>query len=78
MFRRNPCIRAVMQNGKQFQLEFVGSAEDEASLLQQLIDAEVPVKSFVREPGTLESFFLNMTVGREERIIVQDEDESDL
>lgn len=78
LFRKHPCIRAVMQDGRQFQLEFVGGAEDEASLLQQLIDSEVPVKSFVRESGTLESFFLNMTVGREERIIVQDEDESDL
>ena len=79
IFRRHPCVRSVTLSDKTFSLEFEGGAEDEAALLMQLIDADIPVNGFMREPGTLESFFLQMTGKTEERLILSnDDDESDL
>ncbi len=79
IFRRHPCVRSVMLSDRTFSLEFEGGAEDEAALLMQLIDADIPVNGFMREPGNLESFFLQMTGEKEERLILSnDDDESDL
>ena len=78
IFRRHPCVRSITLSDKTFSLEFEGGAEDEAALLMQLIDADIPVNGFMREPGTLESFFLQMTGKTEERLILSNDDESDL
>lgn len=78
IFRRHPCVRSVTLSDRTFSLEFEGGAEDEAALLMQLIDADIPVNGFMREPGTLESFFLQMTGKTEERLILSNDDESDL
>lgn len=80
IFRRNPCVRSVTFSNKTFSLEFEGGREEEAALLHDLIEAEIPVSGFMREPGNLESFFLKMTSGNEERVILNndDDEESDL
>ena len=52
--------------------------EDEAQLLQQLIDAGVMVSGFVREPGSLESVFMQLTDQEEERSVLSYEAESGL
>jgi ABC-2 type transport system ATP-binding protein len=74
IFRRNPCVRSISISGNSFLLNFDGSDEDEAVLLQQLIDAEIPVNGFMREPGNLESFFLQVTKPQEEKVILRNED----
>ncbi len=78
IFRKHPCVRSLTLSERTFSLEFEGSAEDEAALLQQLIDADIPVHGFMRDAGSLESFFLQMTEGRREQVIQSNVDESDL
>jgi len=73
IFRRDPCVRSVTQSGHEFSLRFEGSREDEAALLQRLIDADIPVREFGREPGSLESYFMQITDHVEERVIMSDE-----
>ena len=53
-----------------------GDRQDEALLLQQLIDADVMVSSFMREKGSLESLFMQITGHEEERAVLKHEMES--
>jgi len=73
IFKRNPYVRSVSVSGKTFMLNFDGTEEDEAVLLQQLIDADIPVKGFMREAGSLESFFMQMTSPQEEKVILRNQ-----
>ena len=50
--------------------------QTEALLLQQLIDADVMVSSFMREKGSLESLFMQITGHEEERAVLKHEMES--
>jgi len=70
IMKRNPCVKTISVNGKQFLLNFEGTREDEAALLQQLIAADIPVREFVREPGSLENYFMQITDHVEEKIIM--------
>lgn len=56
----------------------MGDKQDEAMLLQQLIDAEVLVNGFVRETGSLESVFMQLMEREEERSVLSYEAESGL
>ena len=47
-----------------------GDAQDEALLLQQLIDSDVLVNGFTREKGSLESVFMQLTEHEEERVVL--------
>lgn len=78
LLRKHPCVRSLILDGRTFSLEFEGDWEDEAALLQQLIDVDVPVYGFMREAGSLESFFLQMTGKRKEKVIQSNVEESDL
>ena len=51
-------------------------AEGLVQLLQQLIDADVMVSSFMREKGSLESLFMQITGHEEERAVLKHEMES--
>ena len=57
-------------------LGFLGDRQDEALLLQQLIHADVMVSSFMREKGSLESLFMQITGHEEERAVLKHEMES--
>ena len=59
-------------------VRFAGDSADEAMLLQQLIDAGVLVNGFVREKGSLESVFMQLTDHEEERVVTSYEAESGL
>ena len=61
IMKRNPCVKTISVSGHTFLLNFTGTREDEASLLYQLIAAEIPVREFTREPGSLESYFMQIT-----------------
>ena len=62
--------------GDEIKLGFLGDRQDEALLLQQLIDADVMVSSFMREKGSLESLFMQITGHEEERAVLKHEMES--
>lgn len=73
IMKRNPSVKTISQNGRQFLLNFDGTREDEASLLEQLIGAGIPVREFVREPGSLETYFMQITDHTEEKVIMEDD-----
>ena len=73
IMKRNPGVQTISLSGHTFLLNFNGSREDEAALLEQLIAAEIPVREFVREPGSLESFFIQMTDHTEEKVIMEND-----
>lgn len=78
IFRAHPLVRSVTLMDRSFSLAFEGTVEQEAELLRELIESDIPVSGFMREPGNLESFFLQMTGGGEKRVILKNDDESDL
>jgi ABC-2 type transport system ATP-binding protein len=71
-------VRSISIRNRDILITYVGSAEEEAALLRRLITANVPVRSFHREKGNLESLFLQLTGAREERRVTYYEAESDL
>lgn len=73
IMKRNPNVKTISLNGHQFLLNFDGTREDEAALLEQLISSDIPVREFVREPGSLESYFMQITDHTEEKVIMQND-----
>ncbi|MBQ0146110.1 MAG: ABC transporter ATP-binding protein [Lachnospiraceae bacterium] len=73
ILKRNPSVKTISQNGKMFVVNFDGTREDEAALLEQLISADIPVREFVREPGSLESYFMQITDHTEEKVIMEND-----
>ncbi|MDO4939714.1 MAG: ABC transporter ATP-binding protein [Lachnospiraceae bacterium] len=73
IMKRNPHVKTISQNGHQFLVNFDGFREDEAALLEQLIGADIPVREFVREPGSLESYFMQITDHTEEKVIMRND-----
>ncbi|MDO4788011.1 MAG: ABC transporter ATP-binding protein [Johnsonella sp.] len=73
VFRNNPGVRTISRSGHTFMLNFDGDRKDEADLLRELIEMEIPVREFVREPGDLESFFMQTINHREERTILEND-----
>ena len=51
-------MQTIAVQGDEIKLGFLGDRQDEALLLQQLIDADVMVSSFMREKGSLESLLM--------------------
>lgn len=73
IMKRSPNVKTISVNGHQFLLNFDGTREDEAALLEQLIASDIPVREFVREPGSLESYFMQITDHTEEKVIMQND-----
>lgn len=73
IMKRNPNVQTISLNGRTFMLNFDGTREDEAALLQQLIASDIPVREFVREPGSLESYFMQITDHVEEKVIMSND-----
>ena len=51
---------------------------DEALLLQQLVDSEILVSGFMREKGSLETLFMQLTTSEEERMVIISEEQPGL
>ncbi len=73
ILKRDLNVLSISVSGHTFLLNYDGGREDEASLLQQLIAAEIPVREFVREPGSLESYFMQITGHSEEKVILKND-----
>lgn len=78
ILKSHPCVRTITISGEEIAVRFSGDEEDEAVLLQQLVDADIPVRSFSRERGSLESLFMEITNNNKERTVLKFENESDL
>ena len=61
ILRSHSCVRTISIKDNCFAVGFTGDAQDEALLLQQLVDAEVLVNGFSRQQGNLESLFMQIT-----------------
>lgn len=69
ILRSHSCVRSISIKDNCFAIGFTGDAQDEALLLQQLIDAEVLVNGFTRRQGNLESLFIQITDHKEQPAI---------
>ena len=78
ILKSHPCVRTISMREKDICVRFTGDAQDEAILLQQLIDSDVLVNGFTREKGSLETVFMQLTDHEEERVVTSYEAESDL
>lgn len=70
ILKSHPCVETITIREEDVIVGFSGDRQDEAVLLQQLIDAEVLVYGFVRERGNLESIFMQITDHEEEKVVL--------
>ena len=75
ILKSHPCVRTISMREKDICVRFTGDAQDEAILLQQLIDSDVLVNGFTREKGSLETVFMQLTDHEEERVVTSYEAE---
>lgn len=78
LLKSHPYVKTISINGKDLAVRFTGDEQDEAQLLQRMVDADIHVRSFAREKGSLESLFIEITDNGEERTVMKFEYESDL
>lgn len=76
ILKSHPCVQTISLREKEVCVWFTGDAQDEALLLQQLIDSDVLVNGYTREKGSLESVFMQLTDREEERTVVSYDTES--
>lgn len=78
VLKSHPYVHTITVKEEEIAVRFTGDRQDEAVLLQQLVDAGVMVSSFTREQGSLESLFMQITGREEERTVLKYENESGL
>lgn len=76
VLKSHPCVQTISLKGNEICVRFEGDAQDEAVLLQQLIDSDVLINGFTREKGSLESVFMQLTDHEEERTVLSYDAES--
>lgn len=70
ILKEHPLVRSLSVKDQEIMVQFAGSGRQESRLLTELITAGVQVRGFMREPGSLEAVFMQLT-GREEERVVQ-------
>lgn len=68
--REDDTVKSIAIKGNDIMVNFAGSSKDEAGLLKRLVNAGLPVRSFSREKGSLESIFMQLTGHGEEHTIL--------
>lgn len=76
ILKSHPCVQTISLREQDISVRFSGDSQDEALLLQQLIDSDVLVNGFTREKGSLESVFMQLTEHEEEKVVVSYDAES--
>lgn len=61
LLRQNPFVETLSYNESEIRASFNGGREDEVMLLRQLMEADIPVYSFKRDNGNLETLFMQIT-----------------
>lgn len=70
ILRDHPNVETITIQQEDIMVTFHGDRQEEIMLLQQLVDAEVMVYGFMREKGSLESVFMEITNHSEERLVL--------
>lgn len=78
ILKEHPLVRTITVRESDIMVGFTGNARQESELLAELVSAGVMVRGFVREPGSLEAIFMQITNHEEERVVLSYEDESGL
>ncbi|MEY8354732.1 ABC transporter ATP-binding protein [Lachnospiraceae bacterium 54-53] len=78
ILKSQPCVQTIAVKDEDIRVNFIGDNQDEALLLQQLVDADVMVHGFCREQGSLESLFMQITDPDNEKAVIVHEIESGL
>lgn len=73
ILKSHPLIQTISIRDQDIMVNFTGDKQEEVSLLQRLIDADVPVRGFYRESGNLESIFMQLTGHEEEKVVLSHE-----
>ena len=78
ILKSHPCVQTISVDEDEIKVGFMGDRQDEALLLQQMIDADVMISGFMREKGSLESIFMQITDHDREKAVLIHDDESGL
>lgn len=70
ILKSHPLVQTISMREQDICVRFSGDTEDQAILLQQLIDSGVLVNGFTREKGSLESVFMQLTDHEEEKVVL--------
>ena len=70
ILRSLPSVQTIAIEQEDIVVGFTGDRQDEATLLKRLVDEGVRVYGFVREKGSLESVFMEITNHKEERLVL--------
>lgn len=70
ILKSHPCVQTISVKEEDIMVGFIGDRQDEALLLQQLIDADIMVSGFMREKGSLESIFMQITNHEKEKAVL--------
>ena len=73
ILKNNKKVRILSVDNGYFMVYFDGRKLDEAKLLEDLVRNNVLVSEFIREPGSLESFFIKVTNHSNESVIFSNE-----
>ena len=68
--KSHPCVQTISLREQDICVRFSGDSQDEALLLQQLIDSDVLVNGFTREKESLKSVFMQLTKHEKERVVL--------
>ena len=70
ILRSHGCVRTISIKDNCLSVGFTGDAQDEVLLLQRLIDAEVLIRGFYRQQGSLESLFMQITDHKDKEVLL--------
>lgn len=73
ILKDNPYAETITIRQNDIMVGFTGDREEEAVLLQQLIEAGVMICGFMRERGNLESVFMQITDHVEGRVLIRED-----
>lgn len=63
ILKEQPTIRSIVENSQDVDFDFVGTNEQLAGVLKQLVMADIPLLSFKEKEGNLEEVFMQITGG---------------
>ena len=78
LLKEEVLVRTISVRDQEIVAGFDGDVEAECELLRRLVEAGVKIRGFVREAGSLEALFMQITNHQKERVVLSYEDESGL
>jgi len=72
--KAEPGVSSMTVKRGEIMINFDGNAAEETALLKRIVEAGLPVQSFSREKGSLESIFMQLTGRKDEKVIASSED----